>query len=327
MAAFWNLGRKEQVATGIHLGVDSVRMVELRRTRDEVRLGAIGYGELTEEIGPRDLLDTQVRKRIAEVIAETADAYELDTEAAVFSACQNIPVLKQMLPGTMSMEELRSQSRWEVEQALLAPSEEYDIDLFPVGRGSLMAAVRRELTDACVDLCAQAGVYLAAMDVDALALYNAGEACQLFVPGELSVLVSVEGGFVSFAAAYGRSFASGESIALCEPHPLPASQIGASLVRRIRNIARRWRSTHRKATSGAEADEVSVHLVVLNGAGAEVPELVSTVESKMGVSVEIGDPFQYQDLEGLLPEDLKRTEQGSMFTVAMGLAYRGLEEL
>ena len=73
MTAFWNLGRKEQIATGIHLGADSIRMVELRRTKGEVYLGGLGYGKLPKEIGPRDLLDEEARGRIAEAIADEVD--------------------------------------------------------------------------------------------------------------------------------------------------------------------------------------------------------------------------------------------------------------
>ena len=328
MTAFWNLlGRKEQIATGIHLGPRSVRMVELRRAKGETQVGALGYGELMGEIGPHDLLDRDIREEIAAVIARTAEACEIDTEEVVFSTCQGTPILKRVSPDAVDMEELDSQADWEVEQSLLAPSEEYDIDLFPVERGSLVTAVRRELTDACVDICEQAGVHLSALDVDPLALFNAGEGCSLFVPDEFCVLVAVEEGFVSFAAAYGISFVLAESVVLNESRILTAPEIGISVARRVKSIVRRWRRTHTAFVEDPEAGQTPARLVVLNGAGAEDPELVRSVESRTGGSVEVGDPFRYQDLGGLLPEDLKLAERKPIFTVAMGMAYRRLEEL
>ena len=215
-------------------------------------------------------------------------------------------------------------------------------------RRVLLVFAHRELVSTYVDVCRQAGLRLAGIDLDAFALLRAigpqadnenrrasvavaiGHERTVFAvsDGELCAFTRVfEWGSnvidVAIARALNLSPSQAEplkvelDLAASEPpaglSPMQFEVARSAVTGEIGHLVRELLSSLRFYQS--QPDSLDLHEVVLSGGGAELRGLAAEVQRGLGVPVRIGDPFERVSLA----KRVKVPEGAGSFAVAVGL--------
>lgn len=342
--------KKETV--GIDIGSSSVKLVQLKEQKGTYHLLNVGILPLPPEaIVDNTLMDSS---SIVEIIKSLLKSLNVKANEAACSISGNAVIIRKIVLPAMTSEELEDQIQWEAEQYIPFDINDVNIDFQILGQDErdpakmnvLLVASKKDIVNDYVTVFNETGLRLAVIDVDSFAVQNAFEMNYDVFPEEVIALVNIGanimnlnivkagaslftrdvqlGGSVytdEIQKQFGVSSEEAEGIKISGGGPDQGrlqdimSRLNESLALEMRRSLDFYNST---------ASEGKIGKVYLSGGAAKTAMLVEAVSQRLGVPVEIMNPFQkikYSEKDFDL-EYLR--EVAPLMTVAMGLATRRL---
>ncbi len=342
-------------ALGLDIGSSSIKLVQLRESKKGIQLANFSMAPLpTEAIVDGALMNASV---VVETIQGIVSAQKLRTrEVAVSISGHSVIIRKISLPA-MTPDELDESIKWEAEQyipfdvndvyldhqILQSRPEQGQMDI-------LLVAAKKEIVDEYTGVVREAGLDPMVVDVDCFTIQNAFEVNYGFPPGETIVLVDVgaatininviSNGITTFtrdismggnqyteeiqkqlnvsydeAEAYKIGGERGVDADSVVPHEVERviTQVSESMTGEIHRSLDFYLAT---------ASEGRLSKVYLSGGTAKVPSLARTIENRVGVAVELLDPFRNVQIDPKLFNLDYINEVRPLASVAVGLGLR-----
>lgn len=166
---------------GLDIGSNSVKIAELKQSRDTYSLKSLGevllpYESIVNKVitKPEDVTDS---------IATLVDQHGIKSRDAVISISGHSVIIKKVTLPSMSDEELAEAIPWELEQYLPQSINDvnYDYQILPgeTPEGNmdvLIVAAKKDVTNEYINIVISAGLRPVIVDVDVFALENMFEA-------------------------------------------------------------------------------------------------------------------------------------------------------
>lgn len=343
---------------GVDIGSSGVKVVELQPAGAGYRLTGFGYAPLpSEAIVQGSFMNASV---VSDAVRSACGEAGIKSKSIASSVAGHSVIVKRIAIPIQSSEELERTIHWEAEQYIPFDINEVHID-YQVLRADavagqmeiLLVAAKRDLIDDYISVFTDAGLTLAVMDVDAFAAGNTYEHC--YAPGEDSVVAILDVGasvikmnvvrgvvpvftrdITSGGNQYteeiqkliGITFDEAERIKVGgRPGEVSRDVIPQEVEEALREVSdgilgevQRSLEFYR-ATTGGGLDRV-----MLCGGGARVPSLDRMLQERLGVPVEVMDPFSKIAIGTGVNSEERVREFGPALCVAIGLGMRRMKE-
>ena len=342
-------GKKGMV--GLDIGSRHIKVVQLNEVSEGYELERFGITTLEPElIVDGSILDSL---RVVEVIKElivSSDIKIKDTTLAVSG--HSSVITKRITLPQMTDEELSESIKFEAEQYIPFDIEDVDIDFQILGTqveegqmDVLVIAVKKDKINEYVSVVRDAGLNPVIVDVDTFALENAYETNYEIIPEENIALVSIGASTINInilkdeisiftrdssmggnlltealQKEFTISFDNAEKLKKGEPvEGIPQEDVSSVLISTseeiIAEISRSF--DYFRSTTNQE----DIHEVILSGGGALIKDFVPLLSERLGVGVQIIDPFKNIKVPDSFDKGyLKKIE--AVVTIAVGLALR-----
>lgn len=337
---------------GLDIGVGSVKLVSISK--------ASSGGMVLDAIGETKtpMVDWTKEDKTGKAVNEVANAIKIlltDLKIKPTQAVTSLPedevVSRLIRLPPLKESEVRDALKFEAETFVPYPLDQVSIDYEVLdqdesGRLTVFAiAARNELINAYVKLFKILGIDLLALESPAIAVRRvmvesiSNTAGMLLVDmGEkYSDIVGINLGKVYFTRAMsvgGESLTRAISINLGldmasaeeykKAYGLKEMQLEGKIKNAITPVFSSMAEEIRRAlASFREEQNKAADLLVLSGGGANLPGLAEELTKILGIEVQVIQPFIKMDTTKIvLPLDLNT--EGCRFSLAVGLAYRGL---
>jgi len=343
------LSMKKEII-GIDIGSSSVKLVQIKEQKGVYILQNVGILPLPlEAIVDNTLMDTS---SIVETIKKLLKSLNIRVKDAACSVSGNSVIIRKISLPAMPPEELEDQIHWEAEQYIPFDINDVHIDFQilasdqndPSKMEVLLVASKKEIINDYLAVFNEAGINLAVVDVDSFAMQNAFELNYDIGPDNVVALINIGASIMNLNIVkndislftrdvqmggnlyteeiqkqFGVSSEEAERMKVSGDAPDQAklrdtiSRVNETLAMEMRRSLDFYNTT---------AGEGKINNVYISGGGAKTPMLVEAVQQRLGLPVEIINPFcniKYNEKE-FDPEYLN--EIGPLVTVAVGLATR-----
>ncbi len=343
---------KKKEIVGIDIGSSSVKLVQLKAHKETYFVENVGVAPLPPEaIVDNTLMDSS---SIVEVIKNLLKGLNIKAKEAVCSVSGNAVIIRKISMPAMSQDEVEDQIQWEAEQYIPFDINDVNIDFQilasdayePTKMNVLLVASKKDIINDYLAVFNEAGLKLVVVDVDAFAVQNVFELNYEVAPDDVSALINIGASIMNLNIVkdgvslftrdvqmggnlyteelqkqFGVSTEEAEQIKITGDAPdrerlrETVSRINETLAMEMRRSLDFYNST---------AGDEKISKVYMSGGGAKIPMLVDVVGQRLGLPVEILNPFRrirFNEKE-FDPEYLQ--EIGPLVTVAMGLATRRL---
>ena len=345
---------KSKLVLGLDIGSSSVKLVQLKEKKDGYQLAAFGAAPLPPEaIVDGALMNSSA---IVEAIQGLLSEQRVKAKDVAIGVRGHSVIIKKIQMPRMGQEELDESIQWEAEQYIPFDVKDVNIDtqiLSPDGDAAgqmdvLLVAAKKDMIADYTSVCAEAGLAVTVVDVDAFAVQNAFEANYEPAAGETIVLVNVGAAvsninvIASGATTFTRDVTMGGNafteeiqkqlnVSYEEAEALKVGGHGESdavvpqeVERVIQSVAEQMAGEIQRSIDfyAATAADHRIARVYLSGGTARLPALVKAIESRAGVPVEVLNPFRSIDVDHKRfdPTLLESASAGA--AVAVGLALR-----
>ncbi len=347
---------KPKNLVGLDIGSHFVKAVEIKHQKAGYELRNIGLAQLPPEaIVDGVIMDSAV---VVETIRNLFSHLKIKNRNVATSVSGHSLIIKKIQLPLMTEEELEDQIQWEAEQYIPFEIDEVNVDFqilgpLPEEEGQmevLLVAVKKDIIDDYTAVIAEAGLTPHVVDVDAFALENVFEVSYPEHLDKTVVLIDIGAGIMNInvlrkgVSSFTRDITMGGSnfteeiqkelgvgyeeaeILKLGGHSAQASPAEVLEVLRLATenlVLEVQRSLDFFSATSAEEE---IHSVYLCGGSCRVPGLAAAVEERVGVPVEILNPFRgirYSE-KHFDPDYLE--EVGPLAAVAAGLALRRLDE-
>jgi type IV pilus assembly protein PilM len=345
---------KSRLAVGLDIGSSSVKLVQLKERKGGYALLAWGQAQLP----PEAIVDGALMNSSAIVDAIRgllADQRVKSKEVAIGVRGHSVIIKKIQLPR-MTQDELDESIQWEAEQYIPFDVKDVNIDtqiLTPQGDGAgqmdvLLVAAKKDMINDYTSVCAEAGLTVTVVDVDAFAVQNAYEANYEPAPGETVVLINVgaavsniniiANGVTTFTRditmggnAFTEEIQKQLNISYDEAEALKVGGQGETdavvpqeVERVIQGVADQMAGEIQRSLDfyAATAADARIARVLLSGGTARIPALFKVIEARAGVPVELLNPFKAIDIDHKRFDAAAVQNAAAAAAVAVGLALR-----
>ena len=343
---------KKKEIVGIDIGSSSVKLVQLKEQKGAYTLLNVGMLPLpSEAIVDNSLMDST---SIVEAVRSLIDSLDVKVKDVASSVSGNSVIIRKILLPVMPPDELEDQIHWEAEQYIPFDINDVHIDFQilspdehdPSKMNVLLVASKRDIVNDYVNVFNEAGLKLVVMDVDSFAVQNAFELNYDADPDEVVALVNIGASIMNLnivkagISLFTRDVQMGGNLYTEEIQKLYAVDLGEAEKLKLAGEGKRDERMAAIISRGNEAlalemrrsldfynstaGEGKIARLYLSGGGAKVAQLSDAVEQRLGIPVELLDPFRnikYSEKD-FDPEYLG--EIGPLMAVAMGLAVRRL---
>jgi type IV pilus assembly protein PilM len=343
------LNKKKEVI-GIDIGSSSVKLVQLKDLKGSYQLLNVGIIPLPPEaIVDNTLMDSS---SIVNAIKNLMASLGVKTKDVACSISGNSVIIRKITLPAMPSEELEDQITWEAEQYIPFDINDVNMDFQilspdsndPSKMNVLLVASKKDIINDYVAVFNEAGLQLSVVDVDSFAVQNAFEVNHDVGPDEVIALINigasimniniVKAGITLFTRdvqmggnlyteeiqkQLGLSSAEAESMkmlaietgnnALLEV----LAKVNESITQEIRRSLDIYNST---------ANDERITRIFVSGGSSKVCSLLEAINEKLGLPVEMVNPFaklKYNEKD-FDPEYLQ--EIGPLMAVTVGLATR-----
>ncbi len=348
---------KGKLALGLDIGSSSIKMILLREIKRGYELQSFGVAPLP----PETIVDGAMMNSgvVVSAIQELLEAQKVKQRDVSLGLSGHSVIIKKINMLQMSKDELDESIQWEAEQYIPFDIKDVNIDTQILHRSEpggdnqmevLLVAAKKDVINDYSAVVTEAGLVPVVMDVDAFAVQNAFEVTQGFAPDETVVLINAGASVVNVnvvangITAFTRDITLGGSLFTEEIQKhlnvsyeeAEALKIGGRTTDDAEAVVPQ--EVERVLTSVAEqmAGEIQRSLdfyastavdgriarVCLSGGTARVPALRKTLEYRVGVPVEIVNPFQNIKIDERHFDPGYLAEIGPMAAVVVGLGLR-----
>ncbi|MEJ2472163.1 MAG: type IV pilus assembly protein PilM [Desulfuromonadales bacterium] len=346
------LFQKSKDLVGIDLGSSSVKMVHLKEAKGGYQLAGLGLALLPPEaIVDNAIMDSN---SVVKIVKGLVESQRLKTKNVATSVAGHSVIIRKIQLPVMTDEEMEASIQWEAEQYIPFEISEVNLDYQILGPDAddasmmnvILVAAKKDFVNDYVALFKECGLNPQVMDIDCFAVGNVyevnydindDEIVALIDMGASSMNVNIlKGGMSVFTrdiqvggSAYNEEIQKrmglnnedaeivklGGQVDDVSPEDLAEVMNDAteSLTQEIQRSLDFFSAT--------SSDEM-VQKVFITGGVSMVPAVKTSLEHRLGVAVEIIDPWRniaWSDKE-FDAEYLQA--MGPVFTVAAGLAMR-----
>jgi type IV pilus assembly protein PilM len=345
---------KNKLALGLDIGSSSVKLVHLKEGKRGHQLLAWGEAPLP----PEAVVDNQLMNSsaIVEAIRELVAQQKVKIKEVAIGVRGHSVIIKRISMPFMSQEDLDESIQWEAEQYIPFDVKDVNIDtqiLTPQADAAgqmdvLLVAAKKDMINDFTSVCAEAGLTVTVVDVDAFAAQNAFEANYPQTPGQPVVLINVgaavtninivHNGMATFTRditvggnAFTEEIQKQLNISAEEAEALKVGGQGESdavvpqeVERVIQGVADQMGGEIQRSLDfhAATAPDTHITRVYLSGGTARIPALFKVIEQRAGVPVEVMNPFKNIEVDNRKFDPAVIMNAAPAAAVAIGLALR-----
>jgi type IV pilus assembly protein PilM len=335
-------------SVGIDIGSRSIKAVEGSRKGGRTTLARYGVAPLP----PDAIVDGEVMDRevVVECIQDLLRSSGIRSRQVASAVSGRSVIVKRITLDSMTTEQAGEVIYWEAEQHVPYGIDEVSLDFQILGEGGqgkmdvLLVAAKKETVEMHMSLLRDAGLIPMIVDVDSLAVQNAFEANYEVDRSEKVLLLNVGASVTNVSLLTGGAplFTRDLSVAANAfvdevQRTLSVDREEAERISESVNPEDQGRVAPVLETVGQDlllgverslsylkglAGSAEISRAVLSGGGALLPGLHSFVANRLGVPVEVADPFRTLEYE---PDFFRASEKETIapsLMVAVGLALR-----
>jgi type IV pilus assembly protein PilM len=350
------LFRKPKGLLGLDIGTSAVKIVELEQSRGGYQLKNFGMTFL-----PKETIVNGVFKNAASLVTAVTSINEnlkTKTKYVSTSVSGHPVIIKKINIPTMTEEELTESIQWEAEQYIPFDLEEVNIDFQILGVNEatpdqmdvLLVAAKKSLISEYEDAISEAGLEPVIVDIDSFALENAYEINYPDEDTPVVALIDMGASVININVLKQRKstftrdvFMGGNKLSEEIQKQLAVSEEEAEMLKiggELENIdydqldsiiqdvslalaveIQRSLDLHAASTTDEE-----VQKIYLSGGTARLPGIKELIADRVGIPVEILDPFREIAYNEATFDPEYIAEIGPVAGVGIGLALRTLEE-
>lgn len=337
---------------GIDIGSRVVKVVQMREVKSLWHLQAIGMASLPPEaIVDNAIMDSSA---VIDVVKGLLSTLKIATKNVVTSISGHSVIIRKIQLPIMTEEELENSIIFEAEQYIPFDINEVFLDFHIIGTDAndatmmdvFLVAAKKDFVNDHIAIFKECGLTPMVMDIDSFAVQNAFELNYTLEEDDVIGIVNMGAGGMNVsvlkdgAAIFTRDIQVGGNILNEEIQKQfglgSADAERAKLGQVIPGIEQQDVDEVIRSAMGLLAQEVQrsldffnataaddkIHHLYITGGIAQLPQIRLALENRLGIDVEILDPFRQivvneKDFD---TEYLKSI--GPMFAVAVGLAMR-----
>ncbi len=344
------LFKKKKDVIGIDIGSTSVKLVQLKDLKGAWQLINVGIVPLPPEaIVDNSLMDSM---SIVGGIKNLTASLGIKTKDVACSISGNSVIIRKISLPAMPSEELEEQISWEAEQYIPFDINDVNMDfqilapdaVDPARMSVLLVASKKDIINDYVAVFNEAGMNLCVVDVDSFAVQNAFEINHDTALGDVVALINIGASVMNINVIkdsitlftrdvqlggnlyteeiqkqLGISSDEAESVKKLAGE-IDSQDVAGVLVKVNETLTQEIRRSLDFYNSTANDDRIT--RIVFSGGGSKTYNLQESVSEKLGLPVEMLDPFarlKINDKE-FDPEYLR--EIGPLMAVTVGLAIR-----
>jgi len=351
-------GKRKDIV-GIDIGSSAVKIVELRQSKKGLQLVHFRMVPLpAEAIVDGAIMNSNA---VVDALLEAVSQEKLKTKDVATSVCGHSVIVKKIKLPQMTEEELEESIQWEAEQYIPFDITDVNLDVQILGNDEqdvgqmevILVAAKKDMINDYTAVLMEAGLNPLIMDVDAFAVENMFESNYGVMEGETVVLANIGASVINInilrngLSTFTRDISMGgnqfteeiqkqlnvsyeeaESLKLGGELGGPSETTEAVIPQEVGGIIRSISETMAAEVQrsldffAASSTDDRISKIYLTGGSAKVPGLPSVIESKVGVSVEIANPFQIVDIDEGKFNVAHIQEVAPAAAVAVGLALR-----
>lgn len=340
---------------GLDIGSSSIKVVQMKEAKGRYVLLKFGV----KPLDPETIVDGTVMDagKVVAAIKELFKEQRVRGKQVATSISGHSVIVKKITLPTVPEEELETQVRLAAEQYIPFDINEVNLDFHILNPNEqtddgesqmsiLLVAAKRDKVTELTELVRRAGLTPVVLDVDAFAIENMYDVNYGVAPGDVAALVNigasvmniniVKGGTSVFTRDIsiggnryteaiqrdlGASFEEaeaakkGESRARLDREAVAAAvaAVNAEVAAEVANSIDYFRTTNMDGEIGK---------ILLCGGCARVKGLAEHLSQRMGVAVEIANPFAEIDTSGVKPDPSGLEAVAPLAAVGVGLALR-----
>ncbi len=351
LSAF-NPFRGNEKFVALDIGSSSIKLVEVSSERSGYHLSNLGVLPLpSTTIQNNMVVEKQV---VSETIQSLIQSNGVKSTHVVSSVPGRAVIIKKIQLPAQGEEELAANVEFEATNVIPESLENVNLDyqiLNYLGDGSqmevLLVAVKKEIVQSYTDTIIEAGLIPAIMDVDYFALENMYEICYEPKLDEVIGLIHIGARYTSInvlkngiSSFTGDLPVGGESFteSLTQQLPISFDQAEALKITGLLEgkedvslgplleptcISLSEEISRTLSLYGTMAGEEGIHNIYLSGGSAKVASLCPVLAEKLGVNVQLSEPFRKFSVEKNIDRDYLN-ESALALAVGAGLAIRRL---
>jgi len=348
------LGSKELI--GLDIGSSAIKLAHVKPVGVEFRVKKFGVFPLP----PDAIVDGAIMDHVSVIEGIKTALRELkvkEKEIATSLSGHSVIIKKVVLPTT-TPEELEESIQWEVEQYIPFDIKDVKIDFQVIGplkedpskMDVLLVAVKTDLVNDYVSVIKDAGLTPIIVDIDSIAAGNAFELCHPVSDEQVPMVVNVGASFMNINILHSGvplftrdvpmgggmytseiqkqlavSFDTAEELKVGKKGAGERAEKIAEIMRTVSNILSTEVQRSYNFFSATYPDRL-VTKVYLTGGAAKSAFLKEMLAEKIGVDVELFDPFEGLMLEEGSVDRSLAAGFNTAATVSIGLALRNQED-
>jgi type IV pilus assembly protein PilM len=348
------LGSKELI--GLDIGSSAIKLAHVKPVGVEFRVKKFGVYPLP----PDAIVDGAIMDHVSVIEGIKTALRELkvkEKEIATSLSGHSVIIKKVVLPTT-TPEELGESIQWEVEQYIPFDIKDVKIDFQVIGplkedpskMDVLLVAVKTDLVNDYVSVIKDAGLTPTIVDIDSIAAGNAFELCHPVSDEQVPMVVNVGASFMNINILHSGvplftrdvpmgggmytseiqkqlavSFDTAEELKVGKKNAAERAGKIAEIMRTVSNILSTEVQRSYNFFSATYPDRL-VTKVYLTGGAAKSAFLKEMLTEKIGVDVELFDPFEGLMLEEGSVDRSLAAGFNTAATVSIGLALRNQED-
>lgn len=346
------LFQKKKDLVGIDLGSKVVKVVQLRESKGVCYLVTVGMAPLPPEaIVDNAIMDSAA---VVDVIKELVSSLKIKTKDIATSISGHSIIIRKIQLPVMVDEELENSIQFEAEQYIPFDISEVFLDFHIIGSDEsdpsvmnvLLVAAKKDFVNDHIAVFRECGLNPVVMDIDSFAVQNAFELNYSVDDDEPVAIVNMGAGGMNVnvlkagASVFTRDIQTGGNVFNEEiQKQFGLGSVDAERVKMGQSVAgvdtQELREVIRSTTEGlaqeiqrsldffsaTSTDDKIKHLYITGGI-SRLPQIRQILESKLGLTVEVLDPFRQVVINEKQFETDYLQSIGPMFAVAVGLAMR-----
>lgn len=349
---------KRKLAIGLDIGSSSVKLARLKEAKRGYSLVTFASAPLP----PETIVDGALMNSAAIVAAirELCSINKIRIKEVAIGVSGHSVIIKKITLPKMTQDELDESIQWEAEQYIPFDVKDVNIDtqiLGDKGEGTgqmdvLLVAAKKDMIHDYISVVTEAGLSPVVVDVDAFAVQNMFEVNYESPAAETVVLINAGASVVNInvvsngASTFTRDITVGGnqfteeiqkqlnvSYDEAEALKVGGQQVGEAdavvpeeVERVLHGVAEQMADEIQRSLDFYAATAADAHIarVYLSGGAARVPALFKVIEQRVGVPVEILNPFKAIEVDSRRFNPQHIIEMAPAAAVAVGLALRSV---
>jgi type IV pilus assembly protein PilM len=351
---------KGKLALGLDIGSTSVKMIMLKeqRKRGQVSYALQSFG--MKPLPPEAIVDGALMNStaIVQALQELMNELKVKHKEVAIGVSGHSVIIKKIQMPRMSQEELEESIQWEAEQYIPFDVKDVNIDTQILDAGGndatgqmdvLLVAAKKDMINDYTTVVSESGLQPVVVDVDAFAVQNMFASNYDVPDKETVVLINAGASVVNIniisngITVFTRdvtiggnqfteeiqkqlnvSYEEAEALKIGGTRGDSDAVVPQEVERVLLSVAEQvageiQRSLDFYAGTAVDANFTKVYL---SGGTAKIPALFKTIEARVGVPVEILNPFRKIDVDNRKFDPAFIMEVAPMAAVAVGLALR-----